>query len=71
MGINKRALELTPRQIDVLQCAADGHNVRATAALLKISDNTVKKHRSEATERLGAESIVQAVAMAIRRRLII
>lgn len=58
---------LSRRQADVLQHAADGHGARETAALLRLSEQTVPVYLKQARERLGARSTCHAVALAWRK----
>jgi DNA-binding CsgD family transcriptional regulator len=62
--------KLTPREIEVLQCAADGEECKSTAELLGIAVGTVKQLRYKAILKLGAETIAHAVAQSLRRGLI-
>ena len=62
---------LTPRQTEILQLTADGCTVEMTAQELGTSKQTVRNQRSAVMEILGAENMIQAVAMGLRRKLII
>lgn len=53
-----------------LEMAAAGHTVPSAAKELNVSQNTVKTHRKRAMRALGAHTMVQAVAIAIREGLI-
>jgi DNA-binding CsgD family transcriptional regulator len=44
---------LTPRQLDVARCAADGLTNAEIAEFLDLSENTIKKHLKDAFEQLG------------------
>lgn len=44
---------LTPRQLDVARCAADGLTNAEIAEFLGLSENTVKKHLKDTFEQLG------------------
>jgi len=55
---------LTPRQRDVLACAAAGLTVNETAAKLGISPATVRTVRPTAIERLGERRLIPAVLVA-------
>jgi len=61
---------LTPRQREVLQLLAEGNNVRAIAARLKVSAKTVETHRSLLMERLGIHDVPGLVRFAIREGLV-
>ncbi|MFW8634421.1 response regulator transcription factor [Cribrihabitans pelagius] len=66
--INKRIL--SPRERDVLCYLASGLQNGQISEALSISDNMVSKHIYHARKKLGAHTTAQAVAMAIRERLI-
>jgi DNA-binding NarL/FixJ family response regulator len=61
---------LTEREIDVLRHIAGGNRNRDIAALLFISEDTVKVHMRHIMEKLGASDRTQAVAIAVRRGII-
>jgi DNA-binding CsgD family transcriptional regulator len=61
---------LTPREIEVIELAADGNDNRATARLLLISEDTVKSHLHRAYRKLGARNRAHAVAICFRRGLL-
>jgi DNA-binding NarL/FixJ family response regulator len=61
---------LTPREIEVLECVAEGLSNKAVAARLGISDQTVKFHLTSISGKLGALNRTDAVRRAVRRGLI-
>ena len=61
---------LTERQLEVLRCLAGGGSVRTVAAALGISVHTVRSHVRRIFETLEVSSQVEAVAKALRERLI-
>ena len=61
---------LTPRELDVIRLAADGHPNAEIARLLHVSTGTVKSHLQHAFEKLEAPDRAAAVARAIRRGLV-
>lgn len=61
---------LTNRQREVLTWAAAGKSAWETGEILNISTRTVEEHARQALQRLGAVNRTQAVAIAIRHRLI-
>lgn len=63
-------LELTPRQIEVVQHASQGHSVKESARLSSVSPDTIKDHRRLAVAKLGSKTIAEAVAIAMRKGLI-
>lgn len=65
-----RHQRLTEREREVLALAAEGLSHEQIGRRLGIGAETVRTHARKAAERLGARSRTQAVATAIRRRLI-
>lgn len=62
--------DLTPRELEILQAAADGLRCVDTAKKLGVVRQTVRNSRKIIMDKLGADNTVQAVAMALRRGLI-
>jgi DNA-binding NarL/FixJ family response regulator len=60
---------LTPRQREVLELLAEGHNQRQIAAKLVVSTRTVGTHVQHILSKLDVHSRVQAVALALRHDL--
>lgn len=60
---------LTDRELDVLRLLRDGLSQRDIAETLGIVEATVKQRAIGATRKLGAANRIQAVAMALERRL--
>ncbi|WP_348627204.1 helix-turn-helix transcriptional regulator [Mesorhizobium sp. WSM2561] len=65
-----KPVRLSPRQQDVLRCAAEGLTVDRIADRLTISRNTADTHLRSVRERLGVTNNVHAVAKAFRLGLI-
>jgi DNA-binding NarL/FixJ family response regulator len=61
---------LSKREIEVLQKVAGGNRNSDIAALLFISEDTVKGHIKHIMEKLGASDRTDAVAIGIRRGII-
>jgi DNA-binding NarL/FixJ family response regulator len=61
--------QLTEREIDVLKCMVDGLNNSEIAEKLFVSLGTVKFHVSNIFHKLGVNSRVEAVKLAIEQRL--
>ena len=61
---------LTPREMEVLGLLSQGLGNRAIAAQLQISEHTVKFHISTILSKLNAVSRTEAVAIGLRRGLI-
>jgi DNA-binding CsgD family transcriptional regulator len=67
---NRTAGPLTPRELEVLTWAARGKSAWEVGEILSISKRTVDEHAVHAMQKLGAVNRTQAVAMAVRDRLI-
>jgi DNA-binding NarL/FixJ family response regulator len=61
---------LTPREIEVLQLAAEGDSVTEIAEVLVVSPATIRSHLGSIYGKLGAKSRTAAVATALREGLI-
>jgi DNA-binding NarL/FixJ family response regulator len=61
---------LTPRELQVLRCLADGLDGSSIAQRLVISPRTVGTHLEHIFEKLGVRSRAQAVAAAYRAGLV-
>jgi len=61
---------LSKREIEVLQRVSGGNRNSDIAALLFISEETVKGHIKHIMEKLGASDRTEAVAIAVRRGII-
>lgn len=64
------AVHLTPREEEILGLLADGRSNRQIARDLRIAEATVKGYLRGLFEKLGAADRAQAVALALRGRLI-
>lgn len=62
---------LTAREVEVLRQIAGGNRNRDIAELLFISEETVKVHIKHIMEKLGASDRTQAIAIAVRRGIIV
>ncbi len=62
--------ELTQRERDVLRELAEGKSNEEVGEVLSISPQTVRTHLQKAMEKLGANTRVQAVAIALRESFI-
>jgi DNA-binding NarL/FixJ family response regulator len=58
---------LTAREIDVLRLIADGNANKEIAALLSITEETVKGHVKNILAKLGANDRTHAVSMGLKR----
>jgi len=61
---------LTPREIAVLRLMSIGHQVRDTAQLLELGEETIRSHLKKAQIKLGVQNRSHAIAQAIRLHLI-
>lgn len=61
---------LTPQEHELLKLLVDGHHKKTAAAVLGISVNTVSFHLKHIYEKLQVHSKTEAVAKALRERLI-
>ena len=62
--------DLTPRQLEILLLIARGRSNKEIAALLGISQRTVKFHVASLLKKLCAFSRTEALVVALRLRLI-
>jgi len=66
----KPVLELTQRELEILQLLSSGKSNQALAQNLSISENTVKYHLKKIFQKLGKRNRTEAVAYAIHSGLI-
>lgn len=62
--------DMPPRQVEILQHLADGLSLIEIADKMGRSHDSLKQESYRIREQLGADTNCQAVAMALRRRLI-
>jgi len=62
--------QLTPHETRLLKLLVEGHNYKTAAAELKVSVNTISFHMRHIYEKLHVHSKSEAVAKALRERLI-
>ena len=62
--------DLTPRELEVLQRAADGLSNREIAARLVLSEKTVKNHIANIFSKLQVNDRTQAILYALRKGLV-
>ena len=63
-------LVLTPRELEILACVAEGKTNKEIAARLGISEHTVRSYVSAILAKLGARSRTQALVRAGELRLL-
>ncbi|HET9734434.1 MAG TPA: response regulator [Burkholderiales bacterium] len=61
--------ELTPRELEILECIADGSSNKMIARALDITDGTVKLHVKAILRKLGLRSRVEAAVTAVEHGL--
>jgi two-component system, NarL family, nitrate/nitrite response regulator NarL len=61
--------ELTPRELEILACIADGSSNKMIARALEITDGTVKLHVKAILRKLGLRSRVEAAVSAVEHGL--
>jgi DNA-binding CsgD family transcriptional regulator len=59
----REVLNITRRELEILELVAEGLSNREIAARLFVSENTVKTHCSRAFDKLGAKRRTQAVQL--------
>jgi DNA-binding NarL/FixJ family response regulator len=64
------AVELTPRESEVLVCITQGRSNREIAEQLKIAEKTVRIHVSSVLDKMGARDRTQATIYALQRGLV-
>jgi DNA-binding CsgD family transcriptional regulator len=62
--------DLTPRESEVLSWIAHGRSNREIAAMLQISENTIKNHVASILAKLPATSRVEAVVVGVQRGIV-
>lgn len=60
--------ELSPAEMRVLACQAEGHSIAETAELLHLSPNTIKTHIANIKIRLHVDHMKQAIAWYFKRK---
>jgi len=61
---------LTPREMEVLNYIAQGHANKQIAAMLNVSEQTIKNHVASILTKLNANARTEAVVIALRKGLI-
>lgn len=68
--IHKPALDITPRQREILKMVAMGHTNREIAASLDISIRTAEVHRFNLMRRLNVRNVAQLLRQALQQGLL-
>ena len=63
----RAALELTPRQIEIVRLLVDGLSAKEIAARLQLSRRTVEYHKYQAMERSGVSTSAELISYALKR----
>ena len=66
----KQDEQLTPHEVRLLEMLAEGHNYETAAAELDVTTHTISFHLQRIYEKLHVHSKTEAVAKALRNRLI-
>jgi len=66
----RASYRLTPQETELLRLLVDGHHYKTAASAMGISTNTVSFHLKHVYEKLQVHSKSEAVAKALRERLI-
>ncbi|HTX77033.1 MAG TPA: response regulator transcription factor, partial [Terracidiphilus sp.] len=64
------AVDLTPRELEVLTCITRGLNNRDIATFLNIAEKTVRVHVSSLLGKMGARDRTQATIYALQRGVV-
>ena len=54
---------LTPRQVDVIKCLAEGRSDKETATILSISVRAVRRRVLQARAKMGVENRIQLIVV--------
>jgi len=66
----RAACHLTPQETELLKLMVEGHHYKTAAQVMGISANTVSFHLKHIYEKLQVHSKTEAVAKALRERLV-
>jgi two-component system NarL family response regulator len=61
---------VSPRQLEIVTLMSEGHMNLAIAALLGVSEETVKSHVKSLAERFGSRNRAHTVSLAFRSSLL-
>lgn len=59
---------ISKRELDILQCVAQGCSTKEIAVLLHISSHTVETHRKNILKKLEAKNMIEALSAYKRKR---
>ncbi len=63
------AVDLTPRQREVVRLVSLGCSVEEVGAILKLSPSTVDNHKTRAMQRLGTNKVALLTRLALKHRV--
>jgi len=63
-------VQLTPRELEIVQLLAEGKTSREAGASLGISTKTAETHRSNVMRKLALRSIAELVRYAIKNKIV-
>ena len=66
----RRAVDLAPRELEILRLIWEGRTNRSIAACLKISMKTADTHRANMMKKLRASNTAQLLKAALARKLL-
>ena len=66
----RASYHLTPQETELLKLLVEGHHYKTAASAMGISTNTISFHLKHIYEKLQVHSKTEAVAKALRDRLI-
>ena len=65
--ITKARAELSPQQLTIMQLSWEGLTIKETAALMGLSDRTVKNYRNNIYEKLGVSNVEGMLRQGVER----
>lgn len=63
------AINLTPRQTEIVRLVSLGCTVQEVAKILKLAPSTVDNHKTRAMQRLGTNKVALLTRLALKHRL--
>ncbi len=66
----KKPLQLTGRQREVLQLLAEGHSMKQVADMLNVTPRTVQFHKYTMMRQLGIKSSAELIQFAVRQHIV-
>jgi DNA-binding NarL/FixJ family response regulator len=69
-GASRSLDHLSLREREVVQLLAEGRSNIAASEILGVSVKTVEKHRSAAMRKLGAQSVVELIRIAVQHKVV-